>query len=58
MKTADMAAYFAKKIAKPVQVDKFWDDDHFFYAVETTGADDEAMHVLVTTKYKMRPATR
>lgn len=53
MRATDIAAYFVKKIAKPIQFDLVCGSDHRFYAVEPTAVEDDVIHVLVSLKYEM-----
>ncbi|OCK54021.1 hypothetical protein [Bradyrhizobium sp. LMTR 3] len=53
MRAVDIAAYFTKKIAKPIQIDVEFQDDHFFYTIEPTAVAEDTVHVPVSTKYEM-----
>lgn len=53
MKATDIAAYFMKKIAKPIQFDLVYESDHRFYAIEPTAVDDDVIHVLVSLKHEL-----
>ncbi|MGY3487644.1 hypothetical protein ACVW1C_005527 [Bradyrhizobium sp. USDA 4011] len=53
MRATDIAAYFVKKIAKPIQFDLVCGSDHRFYAIEPTAVEDDVIHVLVSLKYEM-----
>lgn len=57
MQADDIAAYFMKKIAKPIAFDLLIDDgshrgNHRFYAIEPTAVRDSILHVLVSLKYE------
>lgn len=53
MKVADITAYFAKKIAKPILIDIAYREDHLFYAIEATAVEEDTVHMLVTMNYEM-----
>lgn len=53
MRAVDFTAYFTKKLAKPIQIDVEFREDHFFYAIEPMAVAEDTVHVPVSTKYEM-----
>ncbi len=57
MQADDIAAYFTKKIAKPIAFDLLINDgshrgNHRFYAIEPTAVLDGILHALVSLKHE------
>lgn len=57
MHSDDIAAYFMKKIAKPITFDLLIDNgsqrgNHRFYAIEPTAVRDGILHALVSLKHE------
>ncbi len=61
MQADDIAAYFTKKLAKPIAFDiegaeQDGEQVHFYYSIEPTAVDNDVLHVIVNYKHAM-PAT-
>jgi hypothetical protein len=57
MKAEDLAAYFSKKIAKPIAFDLLFDQrgslSRHYYAIEPTAVRDNVLHAMVTFKHAL-----